>query len=99
MNGKAVCFFCGEGEIEGKAYHEGKAIDGQDVAIGICPDCVGSLGTLLADITCELEDGMPRAGFLRQALAKVEAAAWEALALNQEGAAVRRTLEAAICQV
>ncbi|MGD0205205.1 MAG: hypothetical protein ABSB57_02005 [Dehalococcoidia bacterium] len=87
MNGKATCFFCGEAEIEGKAYHEGQSIDGAGVAIAVCPDCVGSLGALLADVTCELEAGISKAPWLEQALGKVSAAAWQALALLLAGEA------------
>jgi len=85
MNGKAVCFFC-EGEVAGGGSQEGKATDGQDVTIAVCPDCVGSLGALLADITSELELGMSKAGWLDRALGKVSAAAWQALALQLAGA-------------
>jgi len=94
---EAVCFFC-EGEVAGRGSQEGKSIDGQDVTIAVCSDCVGSLGVLLADITSELEDGMSKAGWLRQALERLSAEAWEALALHQEGTADRQILEAAVCR-
>ena len=76
-----MCFLC-EGQIEGKAYHEGKSIDGQDVAIGICPECAPQLGRLLADVTEELEPGISKAGWLRQTLERLSAEAWETLALH-----------------
>jgi len=98
MNGKVMCFFGCQEELAGKGYHEGVDIDGQDVAIAVCSDCVGSLGVLLADITSELEDGMSKAGWLRQALERLSAEAWEALALHQEGTADRQILEAAVCR-
>jgi len=86
MNGKVMCFFGCQEELAGKGYHEGVDTDGQDVTIAVCPDCVGSLGALLADITSELELGMSKAGWLDRALGKVSAAAWQALALQLAGA-------------
>ena len=80
---EAVCFFC-EGEIEGKAYHEGKGIDGQDVVIGVCPDCAPQLGRLLADAAEELEPGISKAHWLQRVLERLGAEAWETLALNVE---------------
>jgi hypothetical protein len=80
---EAMCFFC-EGQIEGKAYHEGKGIDGQDVAIGICPDCAPQLGRLLADVAEELEPGLHKGRWLQQVLERLSAEAWETLALNVE---------------
>jgi len=79
-----MCFFC-EGELAGRGAQEGKAADGAEVAIAVCPDCVGSLGTLLADATSELEPGMGPAPWLAHALEKVEGAAWQALALHLDG--------------
>jgi hypothetical protein len=91
-----MCFFGCQEQLAGKAYHEGVDVNGQDVAIAVCPNCVGFLGALLADATCELEAGMSRTGFLRQALAKVEAAAWEALALQLDGGREAEKLLAAV---
>lgn len=83
----ASCFFC-EAEVAGRGYHEGKGLDGQAVAVAVCAECAPMLGTVLADTAEELDTGVSKTKWLRQQLAKVEATAWETLALNLDAGRV-----------